>query len=249
MTENNLPRIVTTISFSIAVILLTLIFSYSYLLIHIFTEKKQLTEKLIDTRIQLEEEQEQRFLMEQDKKQLTAQIQEKEEEISQLLVQLKQAEEQPCLKNQEQEEEENIEEQPETGSQTETCHLVYQKVNIDFIHRAAQKTLSSLNTERFEGFSILMNNIDYIPDDLQHEIIELYLNKMDKTNKDGVYYTTFILSQLRPNILKEYEDQIQQLYHSIYQKPGWQRTSYKYCQLENKIRNYSYTFANQEQLD
>ena len=71
MTDNNIPRIITTIAFSLAIILLTLILSYSYLLIQLVTEKELLANELISARLQLEEEQEKRVLTEQDKSQLS----------------------------------------------------------------------------------------------------------------------------------------------------------------------------------
>ncbi|NJO17749.1 MAG: hypothetical protein HC877_19045 [Thioploca sp.] len=89
MSENNIPRIITTIAFSLAIILLTLIFSYSYLLIQLVTEKELLANELINTRLQLDEEKEKRVLTEQDKTQLSQQIQS-------LRIQLQQAETQPC---------------------------------------------------------------------------------------------------------------------------------------------------------
>ena len=89
MTDNNIPRIITTIAFSLAIILLTLILSYSYLLIQLVAEKELLANELINARLQLEEEQEKRVLTEQDKSQLSQQIQS-------LRIQLQQAETKPC---------------------------------------------------------------------------------------------------------------------------------------------------------
>ncbi|BAP56643.1 hypothetical protein THII_2346 [Thioploca ingrica] len=89
MSENNVPRIITTIAFSLAIILLTLIFSYSYLLIQLVTEKELLANELVNARVQLDEEKEKRVLTEQDKTQLSQQIQS-------LRIQLQQAETKPC---------------------------------------------------------------------------------------------------------------------------------------------------------
>lgn len=88
MSENNIPRIITTIAVSLAIILLTLIFSYSYLLIQLVTEKELLANELINARLQLDEEKEKRVLTEQDKTQLSRQIQS-------LRIQLQQAETKP----------------------------------------------------------------------------------------------------------------------------------------------------------
>lgn len=89
MSENNIPRIITTIAFSLAIILLTLIFSYSYLLIQLVTEKELLANELVNARLQLDEEKEKRVLTEQDKTQLSQQIRS-------LRIQLQQAETKPC---------------------------------------------------------------------------------------------------------------------------------------------------------
>ena len=89
MSENNIPRIITTIAFSLAIILLTLIFSYSYLLIQLVTEKELLANELVNARVQLDEEKEKRVLTEQDKTQLSQQIQS-------LRIHLQHAETKPC---------------------------------------------------------------------------------------------------------------------------------------------------------
>ncbi len=233
MHENNqLPRIVTTISFTLALILLMLIFSYSYLLSQIVAEKKQLTEEFITTRNQLGEEREQRQKIAENNRQLNAQLVKKEDEIKKLHAQLKETEKRRL-------ECEELAEDEASEDEIPTCQIVYKTVNADLIRRASRKLLSAKTADRFEGFSILMNYIDYLHDPLQHELIEFYLAKMNKKNEDGVYYATFILSQLRPNILREHETQIREWYHPISQQRGWQRTSYRYCQLEKRMNDYS----------
>lgn len=226
MNQHNISRIVTTISFCVAFILLTLIFSYSYLLIQVVAEKENLTQELINARVQLDEEKEKRYLTEQDKSQLSQQIQT-------LRTQLQQTEEIQCVECDLEEEEEN-----EFIKEIQSCRVDYQEVNSHFIRQACKKTLSFKDKERFEGFTILMDNLDYMNDQEQRELIEFYLKKMDKRNREGVYYAAFIMSELKPSILREYEKQIEDAYRSISYKPGWEKISYKYCQIENKFNDY-----------
>lgn len=233
MNENNqLTQIVTAISFTIAAILLTLIFSYSYLLSQIVAEKKQLTEEFITMRNQLGEERENRQKLAENNQQLKTQLAKKEEEIERLQLQLQETEKRrlECQELIGDEEGEN---------QTLACQVVNKEVSSEFIRQAAQDLISVKTTDRFKGFSILMNHIEYLNDQLQREITEFYLEKMDKKNEDGVYYATFILSRLKPSILREYETRIREWYHPISQNSGWQRTLYRYCQLEKRMNDYS----------
>ena len=233
MNENNqLSQIVTAISFTIAAILLTLIFSYSYLLSQIVAEKKQLTEEFITMRNQLGEERQKRQKLEENNQQLRTQLSKKEEEIEKYQVQLQETEKRrlECQELIGDEDGEN---------QTSACQVVHKEVSSELIRQAAQNLLSVKTTDRFKGFSILMNHIEYIDDRLQREIIEFYLKEMDKKNEDGVYYATFILSWLKPNILREYETQIREWYHAISKNSDWQRTAYRYCQLEKRMNDYS----------
>lgn len=230
MSENHIPRIVTTISFAIVIILLTVIFSYSFLLIKLVTEKESLTEELIKVRLQLEEEREKRFLTQQDKGKLL-------EEIQSLRVQVQQAEEKQCSVIQVAE---VVETQVKSSEENQvlTCQLEYREINFRFLHQALLKTLSNNSSDRFEGFSILMNNIDYITEHEQRELVEFYLRKIHPSNPEGVYYAAFIMSELKPAVLKEYETQLEEAYQFIFYKPGWERTSYRYCQIENKLNGY-----------
>jgi septal ring factor EnvC (AmiA/AmiB activator) len=229
---NQLPQIVTAISFTIAVILLTLIFSYSYLLSQIVAEKKQLTEEFIAMRNQLGEEREQRQKLAENNQQLSTQLARKEEEIEKIQQQL-QATEKRRLECQE------LIGDDEGENQTPICQVVYKEVSSELIRQAAQNLLSTKTADRFKGFAILMNHLEYINDQLQRELTEFYLEHMDKKNEDGVYYATFVLSQLKPSILREYETKIREWYHSISPQAGWQRTSYRYCQLEKRMNDYS----------
>lgn len=233
MNENNqLSQIVTAISFTIATILLTLICSYSYLLSQIVAEKKQLTEEFITMRNQLGEERQKRQKLEENNQQLKTQLAKQEEETEKYQLQLQETEKRrlECQELLGDEEGEN---------QTPACQVVNKEVSSEFIRQAAKSLLSTKTADRFKGFSILMNHIEYIDDKLQREVIEFYLKAMDKKNEDGVYYATFILSRLKPNILREYETQLREWYHSISENSGWQRTSYRYCQLEKRMNDYS----------
>ena len=229
---NQLSQIVTAISFTIAIILLTLIFSYSYLLSQIVAEKKQLTEEFITMRNQLGEEREQRQKLAENNRQLTTQLARKEEEIEKIQLQLQETE-QRRLECQE------LIGDDEGENQTPACQVAYKEVSNELLHQAARDLLSTKTPERFKGFTILMNYLEYINEQSQREITEFYLKNMDKKNEDGVYYATFILSRLKPSILREYETQIREWYHSISPKSGWQRTSYRYCQLEKRMNDYS----------
>jgi chaperonin cofactor prefoldin len=228
---NQLSQIVTAISFTIAVILLTLIFSYSYLLSQIVAEKKQLTEEFIAMRNQLGEEREQRQKLAENNQQLITQLAKKEGKIEKIQQQLQETEKRRL------ECQELIGD--DEGDQTPACQVVYKEVSHELIRQAAQNLLSTKTTDRFKGFAILINNLEYINDQSQREITEFYLENMDKKNEDGVYYATFVLSQLKPSILREYETQIREWYHSISPQSGWQRTSYRYCQLEKRMNDYS----------
>jgi chromosome segregation ATPase len=241
--------VVVSISVSIALILLTLIFSYSYLLIQVVTERKQLTRELITVRDQLSEEQKKRSLAETNSQQLLAQLTERDSNINQLQEQLAKSnkpidtEAKPL----------DIEAKPpiatakslsSVDNKVEEAQLCliddYSEIDKKTLRRAMTKTLSTKAEERFEGFTILMNNVEYLSDDLQREVTEYYLNNMNQRNKDGVYYATFILSQLTPSILREYEVELQTWYAPLYQQNGWQRTLSKYCHLENKLKSTAF---------
>ena len=217
--QHALPKIINTLC--ITVVMLTLIYTiYSYLLVRAEIEEKPFLNELNMLRVQIKEEREKRQNIEQENLNLNTKIITKEDYIKRLLKQ---------LENTEQEEENNL----------KSCRIEPQEVEREFIHKALQNTLSRQSPERFEGFSILMNNLDYLDEQLQREVIEFYLSKIDKRNRSGVYYAVFILSQLNPLILKEYHDEIEQTFGFVSQQPGWEKTSYKYCQLGNKINGTS----------
>lgn len=227
---NQLSQIVTAISFTIAVILLTLIFSYSYLLSQIVADKKQLTEEFITMRNQLGDERQKRQKLAEKNQQLITQLAKRETEIETIQLQLQTTEKR------------RLECQELIGDDEDdspVCQVVYKEVSNELIHQAARNLLSIKTADRFKGFSILMNHLEYINDQLQRELTEFYLENMDKKNEDGVYYATFILSKLKPSVLREYETRIRKWYHSISPKTGWQRTSYRYCQLEKRMNDYS----------
>jgi hypothetical protein len=223
MNENLLSQVVATISLAIAIVLIILIFSYSYLLIETFSEKAVLTKELIKTRLELEAERESRGLVQQDKEQLTHQVQFLRTQLQQ------QKQSKPC---------------PvccattADSSTTSLCQASNQNTNMNLIHKALRQTLSAQANDRFEGFFTLMNNIDYLTDQQQRELIEFYLQQMKPTNQEGVYYAVFIMSQLQPARLQEYEAEIEEKYRFIYFQPGWERISYRYCQIESKLTNY-----------
>jgi chaperonin cofactor prefoldin len=227
---NQLSQIVTAISFTIAVILLTLIFSYSYLLSQIVADKKQLTEEFITIRNQLGEERQKRQKLAEKNQQLITRLAKRETEIETIQLQLQETEKR------------RLECQELIGDdedESPVCQVVYKEVSNELIHQAARNLLSIKTADRFKGFSILMNHLEYINDQLQRELTEFYLENMDTKNEDGVYYATFILSKLKPSVLREYETRIREWYHSISPKTGWQRTSYRYCQLEKRMNDYS----------
>jgi len=227
MGENHIPRIVTTISFAIVIILLTVIFSYSYLLMKLVTEKENLAEQLIKVRLQLEEEQEKRFLTQQDKNKLL-------KEIQSLRVQLQQTEEKQCPTIQVTE----TQVEPSPEEEILVCRVEHKQINFKLIRKAVLKTLSNNSSDRFEGFSVLMNNLDYITEHEQRQLIQFYLDRISPSNPEGVYYAAFIISELKPAVLKEYEQQLQEAYQFIFYKPGWEHTSYRYCQIESKLNGY-----------
>lgn len=217
--QHALPKIVNTLC--ITVVMLALIYAiYSYLLVKAEIEQKPFANELNLLRTQIKEEQEKRQTTEQENSNLNTKLITKEEHIKRLLTQL-----------------ENIEQGEE--SKLKSCRIEPQEVDRELIRKSLQNTLSRQSPDRFEGFSILMNNLDYLDEQMQREMIEFYLNKIDKRNRSGVYYAVFILSQLNSLILKEYHDEIEQTFSFVSQQPGWEKTSYKYCQLGNKINGNS----------
>lgn len=212
--SDNLPKIVNTIA--IATVLLACIYaSYSYLVTQLKMVNDPLIHQLDVLRIQLKKEKKKRQLAEQENEKLTILLEKRNSEIKRFITQF---------------EEEQI-----SQPLIQQCSIDEEKTNDTLLRKAIHMTLSRKAEERFRGFSILMNNIDYMSEQMQRETIEFYLKRIDKKNKVGVYYAAFIMSELRPHILKEYQPEIERAYHAIYQQPGWERTSYKYCQIENKM--------------
>lgn len=215
--DHHIPRVVNSVCTTI-VMLAVIYTSYSYLLTQLENAQKPLLQQIDMLQLQLKDEKDKRLGVEQESARLKMQIDEKDKQLKKLV--------------------------SENGDQTvnfegekyaQVCPLTPQVIDNNLIRRALQATLSRKSTERFEGFSVLMNNLDYLDDQMQRNIVELYLNEVDKRNRDGVYYALFILSQLRPTILKEYQTEIEGGYSFIYEGSGWDKTLYKYCQLESKF--------------
>jgi len=214
-----LPKLVNTICLTI--VMLALIYTtYSYLLVQADFAKQPFTSEINTLRLQLKTETDKRVALEQENIHLNTRLATKEEQIKRLLTQV-----------------EGNETQEEASSQS--CRIDNQEIDRDLIRKALQNTLSRKSQERFEGFAILMNHLDYLDLQIQREVIEFYLNKVDKRNRSGVYYSVFILSQFSPTILKEYGHQIEQTFSFVSSPTGWEKTSYKYCQLQSKINENS----------
>lgn len=217
---DNLPSIINTLA--VTIVSLAFIYAaYSYLVIQLQAEAQPTSNKLVNLQLQLKQEQAKSQQLQQENNNLLAAIEQKEQRIKQLRMQL--------------EEESKLTDQLITPQ----CSVVKNKDITDkLLRKALHQTLSRTLSERFEGFSILMNKIDYLDESLQKEIIEFYLGNMNKKHKVGVYYATFIMSELAPQVLRAYEPEIESAYRSIYQQPGWEMTSYKYCQIESKMDSY-----------
>lgn len=219
--ENYLPRIVNSICTT--VVMLALIYtSYSYLLNQLEADQKPLFQEMETLRMQLKDEKDKRLFTEQENVRLKMQLDEREKQLKKFLTQ-----------------QEDVKDNLQTESYPQTCLLDSQEVDKDLLRKALQETLSRRAPERFEGFALLMNNIDYLDDSQQREVVQTYLSEIDKRNRDGVYYAAFILSELKPKILKEFQTAIEEAYSFIYESSGWERTLYKYCQIENKVNGYS----------
>lgn len=219
--ENHLPRIVNSICTT--VVMLALIYtSYSYLLTQLEADQRPLFQEMEALRMQLKDEKDKRLNTEQENVRLKLQLDEKEKQLKKFLTQ-----------------QEDVKDSFQPEGYTQTCPLDPQEMDKDLLQKALQKTLSRKAPERFEGFTLLMNNIDYLDDSQQREIVQTYLNEMDKRNRDGIYYAAFVISELKPKILKEFQAAIEEAYGFIYEGSGWERTLYKYCQIENKANGYS----------
>lgn len=219
--EHQLPRIVNSVC--ITIVTLALIYtSYSYLLMRLESDQKPLIQEAQTLRVQLKEEKEKRLSTEQENTRFKIQLEEKDKLLKKLSTQL----------------EEGNQEKPSPGeSDTQACPLAAQEVDKGMIRNALRETLSRKAAERFEGVAILMNNIDYLDEKMQHEVVDFYLKEVDKRNRDGVYYATFILSELKPKVLKEYQAEIEGVYSFINDGSGWEKTLYKYCQIASKINS------------
>lgn len=220
--ENQLPRIVNSVC--ITIVTLALIYtSYSYLLMRLEGDQKPLIQEAQTLRVQLKEEKEKRLTTEQENTRFKFQIEEKEKLLKKLSTQLEKG---------------NKESSSSPGeSDTQACPLAAQDVDKGMIHNALRETLSRKAAERFEGVAILMNNMDYLDEKMQREVVDFYLREVDKRNRDGVYYATFILSELKPKVLREYQAEIAEVYSFIDDGSGWEKTLYKYCQIESKINS------------
>lgn len=220
--ENQLPRIVN--SLCLTIVTLALIYtSYSYLLMRLEIDQKPLIQEAQTLRVQLKEEKEKRLSTEQENTRFKILLEEKDKQLKKLLTQLEGGNQETSSSPKE--------------SSVQQCSLVPQEVNNDMIRNALRETLSRKTAERFEGVAILMNHLDYLDEKTQREVVEFYLREVDKRNRDGVYYATFILSELMPKVLKEYQAEIEEMYGFINDESGWEKTLYKYCQIESKINS------------
>lgn len=215
--NDNLPRIVNAIC--ITLVLLAIIYvTYSYLLTTIAVKQQPLTLKLERVQEQLKTVQTQRQNLIEEKAKLMAQLKKQNQEIISLQAQRQQ-------KN------------PVFPASTQVCTVEPENLNESFINKALRKTLSRKPLERIEGFSILMNNLDYMDSQLQNQVVQFYLAEINPKNRDGVYYATFILSELRPDVLKRYEFEIDEALYFIHEDSDWQKTLHKYCGIENKLNS------------
>lgn len=219
--ENQLPRIVNSVC--VTIVTLALIYtSYSYLLMRLESDQKPLIQETQTLRVQLKEEKEKQLSTEQENTRVKLLLEEKDKQLKKLLTQL---------------EEGNKENSSPGESDTQACPLAAQEVDKGMIRNALRETLSRKAAERFEGVTVLVNNIDYLDEKMQREVVDFYLKAVDKRNREGVYYATFILSELKPKVLKEYQAEIAEVYSFIDDGSGWEKTLYKYCQIESKINS------------
>lgn len=219
--NDNLPRIVNAIC--ITLVLLALIYAvYSYLLTLVDVAQQPLVAKLETTRQQLEKTQQKEQLLATEKASLAVQLEKQTQEMANLQTQLK-----------------KVKDSEQSLSNNQVCTVEPENMDEKFIRNALKKTLSQKPQERMEGFSILMNNIDYMSVQLQDQIVQFYLTGVESKNRDGVYYAIFILSELQPAVLKRYEFDIEEVFSFIRDGSDWQKTFHKYCEIESKLYNSS----------
>jgi uncharacterized protein YoxC len=215
--NDNLPRIVNAIC--ITLVFLALIYTiYSYLLTLIEVAQQPLTVELETIQQQLDEVQKKERILADEKANLVSQLEKQTQEIVGLQTQLQ-----------------KVKESEQRPADAQVCAVEPENLDEKFIHNALKKTLSRRPNERMEGFSILMNNLDYMNTPLQDQVVQFYLAEMNPKNKDGVYYATFILSELKPEVLKRYEFEIDETFYFIHEGSDWQKTFHKYCKIENKM--------------
>ncbi|GEM_PF-1906935 len=221
-----LPKIVNSVCTTI--VMLAFIYTvYSYFLIQLETRHKPLLKEINTLQLQFQEESERRLLLERENARLSIQVEEGQQKIKKLSGQLTQPNflqksEQSALSFL------SLEEENE-------CKTSEKPLEDRFLRSALHKTLSRNSTDRFEGFSILMNNVEYTTEQTQRDLLELYLKEMNKSNRLGIYYAAFIMAELEPVVLYEYRTQLESAYQFIHQESGWEKTANKYCQIKRKI--------------
>lgn len=214
--NDNLPRIVNAIC--ITLVLLTLIYAiYSYLLTVLEAEKQPLKAELETIQRLLREEQKKQQLLAGEKETLSSQLKNKTEEINGLQVKLTKVKE--------------IEQQ----AISQECLVEPEDMDTTLLQKALNKTLSQKSFERIEGFSILMNHVDYMSEQTQENVVKFYLQALDSRNSEGIYYATFVLSELKPVILQRYESELTEALQFIHEGDEWEKASHKYCKIESKM--------------
>lgn len=221
LASDNLPPIVNTVCGTI--VLLALIYAvYSYLLAQIEIDRKPLAAELQKVQNQLKVEAEKRLAVEQERDTLSTQLKAREADIGKLVELDNKSKAAPL----------SSEQQP-----VQICPVETAKMDEDFLGRATRQTLSRKPNERFEGFTLLMNNLDYMDEQAQRDIIEIYLQEIDAHNRDGVYYATFVLSELPAAVLKDYAAELEETFQFMHQSSGWEKTLHNYCKIEGKLNN------------
>jgi len=225
-----LPKIVNSVCTT--VVMLAFIYTvYSYFLIQLETRHKPLLKEINTLQLQLQEENERRLLLERENARLSIQLEEDQQKIKKLSAQLtypnflRKAEQSTLPSTL----------SPLSSEEERECKTAEKPLEDKFLRAALHKTLSRNAEDRFEGFSILMNNVEYTTEQTQRELLELYLKEMNKSNRLGVYYAAFIMAEFEPVVLHEYHTQIESAYQFIHQESGWEKTANKYCQIQQKI--------------
>jgi len=115
------------------------------------------------------------------------------------------------------------------------------QLNVDekFFFKSVEQTISKNREIRFQAFTTVMHNLDYIDIMLQQQVIAFYLKHLTRLlqqkNENGIYYATFIMSELTGKSLKVYQAELEKFYTQLENKRRWEKTLYRYCKIKRKI--------------